>query len=139
MKDIAGLKYRKPHLLVLKNFKAAQVLHGSQKKTFDRCFLRNCYPVSMRFNEYEALRRMVSRKLYKLVRISLRTPPYILVTAKPREIRMGKGKGAFSHFQAPVKVGSTFVRVNWNWNLALSRVFIGLRSGVRKASQHLHF
>jgi large subunit ribosomal protein L16 len=46
------------------------------------------------FKQYEASRRVISRKIKKKSRIWFRSFPDIPLSRKPSEIRMGKGKGA---------------------------------------------
>ena len=55
--------------------------------------------------QIEASRRILTRQLKKVGRVWIRIFPHIPVTSKPVEVRMGKGKGAVSHFIAPVKPG----------------------------------
>ena len=51
--------------------------------------------------QIEASRRILTRQLKKVGRVWIRIFPHIPVTSKPVEVRMGKGKGAVSHFIAP--------------------------------------
>jgi ribosomal protein L16/L10AE len=87
------------------------------------------------FPEYEALRRILSRKLIRLLRFSLFVHPYAMVTAKPREIRMGKGKGAFSHFALPTKVGSFFAKIFWCQTQNFCPLFFATRNALKKSGQ----
>ena len=63
-------------------------------------------------NQIEATRRIITRKLKRLGRVWIRIFPHIPVTSKPTEVRMGKGKGAVSHFIAPVKPGTILFEID---------------------------
>ena len=62
--------------------------------------------------QIEAARRILTRQLKKVGRVWIRIFPHIPVTSKPVEVRMGKGKGAVSHFIAPVKPGTVMFEVD---------------------------
>ena len=62
--------------------------------------------------QIEASRRILTRQLKKVGRVWIRIFPHIPVTSKPVEVRMGKGKGAVSHFIAPVKPGTVMFEVD---------------------------
>jgi large subunit ribosomal protein L16 len=53
----------------------------------------------------EAVRRVMTRKFKRSGQIWIRIFPDIPVTAKPAEVRMGKGKGATSYWVCRVKRG----------------------------------
>lgn len=55
--------------------------------------------------QIEAARRMVSKHIRKKEKLWIRNLPDIPVTAKPNEIRMGKGKGAVSYWVSRIKAG----------------------------------
>jgi len=57
--------------------------------------------------QLEAARRLISRDLRKHEFLWIRVLPDIPVTAKPNEIRMGKGKGAVNYWIARLKSGQT--------------------------------
>ena len=63
-------------------------------------------------HQIEATRRIITRNLKRLGRVWIRIFPHIPVTSKPTEVRMGKGKGAVSHFIAPVKPGAILFEVD---------------------------
>ena len=62
--------------------------------------------------QIEATRRILTRQLKKVGRVWIRIFPHIPVTSKPVEVRMGKGKGAVSHFIAPVKPGTIMFEID---------------------------
>lgn len=55
--------------------------------------------------QLEAARRCMSRRMRKSGKIWLRIYPYLPVTFKPAEVRMGKGKGNLKYWCFPVKPG----------------------------------
>ena len=57
--------------------------------------------------QLEAARRIISRDLRKYEFLWIRVIPDISVTSKPKEVRMGKGKGSVDHWIARVKSGQT--------------------------------
>lgn len=139
MKDLLNLKYRKSHLLFLKTYKVSQNIQQIQRKTFDNLVLRSYQSTTVRYNEYEALRRILSRKLTKLLRFSILKKPYILVTAKPKEIRMGKGKGSFSHFHFPSTVGYKFAKISWCHKKFYAPLLVAVKNSTKKSNQRLTF
>lgn len=56
--------------------------------------------------QLEAARQAISRKTKRKIKLWIRIFPNIPVTKKPIGIRMGKGKGQFSHWGAKVSGGS---------------------------------
>ena len=69
--------------------------------------------------QIEATRRIIIRKMKRLGFLWIRVFPDIPVTSKPTENRMGKGKGALSHYEVKVKPGMIFFEFS---GLELQRV-----------------
>ena len=61
--------------------------------------------------QIEAARRTIARKIKRKGKIWICIFPDLPITAKPTESRMGKGKGAVSHFVARVRGGTTLFEV----------------------------
>lgn len=55
--------------------------------------------------QIECVRKLMSRRMYKSGFIRLRIFPFLPVTSKPAEVRMGKGKGSLNYWCFPVKAG----------------------------------
>jgi large subunit ribosomal protein L16 len=55
--------------------------------------------------QIECARKLISLKMYKSGCIRLRIFPFLPVTSKPAEVRMGKGKGSLKYWCFPVKSG----------------------------------
>jgi ribosomal protein L16/L10AE len=128
------IRFKKPHLVWLKSYKVAQYIISQQKKTFDHIFLKSLISTNVNAKEYEALRRILSRKLLRLLRFSLKSRPVFFVTKKPKEMRMGKGKGAFSHFTFFVKCGLPFVKLSWCHKQYYPHFFYALQTAVKKTA-----
>ena len=56
--------------------------------------------------QIEASRQAITRKIKRNGRLWVRIFPDLPITSKPIEVRMGKGKGAVSHWAAKIAGGS---------------------------------
>ena len=128
------LKFKRPHLVWLKSYKTTQYITKQQKKTFDHIYLKSFTSICVRAKEYEALRRILSRKLLRLLRFSLKTRPYVFVTGKPKEMRMGKGKGSFNYMTFFVKCRLPFVKLSWCHKQYFPHFFYALQTAVKKTA-----
>ena len=61
--------------------------------------------------QIEAARKAIVRKIKRRGKIWICIFPDLPITAKPTESRMGKGKGAISHWVARVKGGRTLFEI----------------------------
>ncbi len=78
--------------------KGSQISFGSYGlKSLDRGFLTN--------RQIEAARIAMTRHMKREGSVWIRIFPDKPITAKPLEVRMGKGKGALSHYVAVIKPG----------------------------------
>ena len=62
--------------------------------------------------QLEACRVAITRKIKKVGKIWTRVYPDIPVSAKPTEVRMGKGKGAIDHWMCRVKAGKIIFEID---------------------------
>ncbi|MCB9194631.1 MAG: 50S ribosomal protein L16 [Flavobacteriales bacterium] len=93
-------KYRRPQKGKIKGNaqRGAQIAFGSFAiKTLDEGFITS--------RQIEAARIAVTRYMKREGKVWIRIFPDKQLTAKPAEVRMGKGKGAPSHFVAVVRPG----------------------------------
>jgi large subunit ribosomal protein L16 len=93
-------KYRKPQKGKIKGNaqRGAKIAFGSFAiKTMDEGFITS--------RQIEAARIAVTRYMKREGKVWIRIFPDKQLTAKPAEVRMGKGKGAPSHFVAVVRPG----------------------------------
>lgn len=76
--------------------------------------------------QIESARQAINRKLKRNGKIWIRIFPALPVTSKPTEVRMGKGKGAVSHWCVKVSSGTMLFEIcNDNYYDSLK----ALRSG----------
>lgn len=68
----------------------------------------------------ESVRRVMTRKLKRGGQVWIRVYPDIVVTAKPLEVRMGKGKGAPSYWVCRIKAGQFLYEID-GVSLALAK------------------
>jgi large subunit ribosomal protein L16 len=61
--------------------------------------------------QIEAARRTIARKIKRKGKIWICIFPDLPITAKPTESRMGKGKGAVSHWVARIRGGTTLFEI----------------------------
>lgn len=59
--------------------------------------------------QIESLKKLILKKVQKYGKIILRIFPFLSITSKPVETRMGKGKGSFDYWCFPVKSGRLIV------------------------------
>ena len=69
--------------------------------------------------QIEAARQAIVRKIKRKGKIWIRIFPDLSITSKPTGVRMGKGKGQFSHWVAKVRGGTVLFEIcGVNLNLA---------------------
>lgn len=61
--------------------------------------------------QIEAVRRTITGKLKRKVKVWIRAYPDFPRTAKPKEVRMGRGKGAVDHWVCCIKPGRVLFEV----------------------------
>lgn len=72
-------------------------------------------PIRITLRHLNAIRKTVRRLIKKQGRLTRVAAPFWPITAKPAQIRMGKGKGAVSYWAGRIKAGtvmSSFKRLN---------------------------
>jgi large subunit ribosomal protein L16 len=62
--------------------------------------------------QIEATRIVISKNIKRYGKFWIRVFPDILVTKKPNEVRMGKGKGSFSHWICKIKKGRILFEID---------------------------
>ncbi|MBI1974463.1 MAG: 50S ribosomal protein L16 [Candidatus Zambryskibacteria bacterium] len=66
----------------------------------------------IRSNQLEAARKVLSRSIGKTGRLWIRVFPDMPYTAKPAEVKLGKGKGELQGYVAPVLAGRVIFEVD---------------------------
>ena len=84
-------------------------IKGAAKAGFTLDFgtygLKALEPERVTARQIEAARRAITRHMKRLGRVWIRVFPDVPVSAKPTEVRMGKGKGSPEFWAAKVKPG----------------------------------
>jgi large subunit ribosomal protein L16 len=91
-------------------------IHGLSKGGTDLNFggfgLKALEPERVTARQIEAARRAITRAMKRAGRVWIRVFPDVPVTAKPTEVRMGKGKGAPEYWASRVKPGRIMFEVD---------------------------
>jgi large subunit ribosomal protein L16 len=70
--------------------------------------------------QIESVKKTMLKKMQKFGRLIIRIFPFLPVTSKPSETRMGKGKGSFSFWCSPIKPGRLIIEFQGtSYNTAL--------------------
>ncbi len=84
-------------------------IHGNAKGgsslNFGACGLKALEPDRITSRQIEAARRAITRHIKRQGKVWIRIFPDVPVTAKPLEVRQGKGKGSPEYWAARVKPG----------------------------------
>ena len=100
-------KYKKARKGRLKKFE-----FKANKLSFGSVGLKALESGLLNARQIEAARKAIVRKIKRKGKIWIKIFPDISITSKPTGIRMGKGKGQFSHWAARVKGGTTLFEVS---------------------------
>ena len=115
-------------------------IKGVAKGGFDLAFgefgLKSLEPNRVNAREIEAARRAITRHMKRAGRVWIRVFPDVPVTAKPTEVRMGKGKGSVEYWACKVKPGRMMFEID-GVNEELARE--ALRLGAAKLSVKTRF
>jgi large subunit ribosomal protein L16 len=91
-------------------------IHGQAKGGSDITFgtygLKATEPDRINARQIEAARRAMTRHMKRQGRVWIRVFPDVPVTAKPIEVRMGKGKGSIDRWVAKVKPGRIMFEID---------------------------
>tara|TARA_B100000965_G_scaffold346404_1_gene317731 strand:- start:702 stop:1115 length:414 start_codon:yes stop_codon:yes gene_type:complete len=91
-------------------------IHGHAKGGYDINFgsyaLKAIEPDRVNARQIEAARRALTRHMKRQGRVWIRVFPDVPVTAKPIEVRMGKGKGSVDRWVAKIKPGRVMFEVD---------------------------
>jgi len=83
----------------------------TNKLVFGELGLKAAESGTINSKQIESARQAISRKTKKKAKLWIKIFPYLPVTAKPTGVRMGKGKGQFSHWVARVKSGTILFEI----------------------------
>lgn len=99
-------KYKKVHKGKLSKFNFC-----SNKLKFGSIGLKATNSGTVSSRHIEAARQAIVRKLSRKGKLWIRVFPTIPITAKPTEVRMGKGKGNVSHWGVKVNAGTILFEI----------------------------
>ena len=91
-------------------------IHGEAKGgstlNFGSFALKATEPERVTARQIEAARRAITRHMKRQGRVWIRIFPDVPVSAKPVEVRMGKGKGSTDYWAAKVKPGRIMFEID---------------------------
>ena len=93
-------KYRKQH-----KGRIHGLAKGGTQLNFGQYGLKALQPERITARQIEAARRAITRHMKRQGNVFIRIFPDVPVTAKPLEVRQGKGKGSVEYWAARVKPG----------------------------------
>lgn len=88
------------------------VAKGGTNLDFGAFGLKAMEPERVSARQIEAARRAITREMKRAGRVWIRVFPDVPVTAKPTEVRMGKGKGAVELWACRVKPGRIMFEID---------------------------
>ncbi len=94
-----------------KKGKLSKLEFKSNKLKFGNLGLKTIESGIINPRQLEAARQAISRKTKRNAKIWIKIFPDLPITSKPTGIRMGKGKGQFSHWGARVKGGTVLLEI----------------------------
>lgn len=100
-------KFRKAHKGRIKG-----LAKGGTSLNFGQYGLKATEPERITARQIEAARRAMTRHMKRQGRVWIRIFPDLPVTAKPTEVRMGKGKGSVEYWAARVKPGRIMFEID---------------------------
>ncbi|MDQ3090003.1 MAG: 50S ribosomal protein L16 [bacterium] len=105
------VKYRKWHTMRKNPLKVGMATRGITV-AFGSFGLKALAPARIKSNQIEAARKVLSRSIGKTGRLWIRIFPDMPYTAKPAEVKLGKGKGDLQGYVAPVRIGRILFEVD---------------------------
>nr|SAI75998.1 ribosomal protein L16 (mitochondrion) [Botryococcus braunii Showa] len=87
------------------------VRSNTTKLEFGRCGLKALESGRVEAKTIEAVRRVMTRRFKRSGQIWIRIFPDIVITTKPSQVRMGKGKGGISHWVCRVQPGQILYEI----------------------------
>jgi large subunit ribosomal protein L16 len=100
-------KFRKMHKGRIRG-----VAKGGFELNFGSHGLKAQEPERVTSRQIEAARRAMTRHMKRAGRVWIRVFPDVPVSAKPTEVRMGKGKGSIDYWAARVKPGRIMFEID---------------------------
>jgi large subunit ribosomal protein L16 len=105
------VKYRKWHTMRKNPLKVGSATRGITV-AFGSFGLKAMGPARIKSNQIEAARKVLSRSIGKSGKLWIRIFPDMPYTAKPAEVKLGKGKGELVGYVAAVRAGRMLFEVD---------------------------
>lgn len=105
------VKYRKWHTMRKNPKKVGPATRGTTI-AFGSFGVKALATARIRSNQIEAARKVISRTVGKTGKVWIRIFPDMPYTAKPAEVKLGKGKGDPQGYCAPVRPGTVLFEVD---------------------------
>ncbi|KND48608.1 MAG: ribosomal protein L16 [Parcubacteria bacterium C7867-005] len=105
------VKYRKWHTMRKNPKKVGPATRGTTV-SFGSFGIKATAPMRIKSNQLEAARKVLSKSIGKSGRLWIRIFPDMPYTAKPAEVKLGKGKGDLQGYVAPVRAGTVIFEVD---------------------------
>lgn len=83
----------------------------SNKLTFGTIGLKAKESGFLNYRQIESARQAIVRKIKRKGKVWIKIFPHISITKKPTGVRMGKGKGQFSHWGARISGGTVIFEI----------------------------
>jgi len=113
----------------VKKGKLSELEFKSNSIKFGEIGLKAAESGFIKYKQIEAARQAIVREIKRKGKVWIRIFPDLPITSKPTGTRMGKGKGAISHWSAKVRGGSILFEICGINNLTLINA---LKSGGAK-------
>ena len=121
-------KYKKSQKIIVKensyDFKRISLLYGVYG-------LRSLESIRLKDTQIESAKKTIKKVIKKLGILWVIIEPNCPITKKPQQVRMGKGKGAYSHSVAVVKRGTILFEVG-GLKLTKKLAFLALKLAAGK-------
>jgi large subunit ribosomal protein L16 len=124
LKGPKKIKYKK-----IRKGKLSKLEFRQNKIKFGTIGLKAAESGIINIKQIEAARQAIARRINRKGKIWIRIFPNIPITAKSTGVRMGKGKGNFSHWGAKVKGGTVLFEV---CGIKFSTVILAFKTGGAK-------
>ncbi len=118
------IKNKKVHKGKLKNYN-----FKSSKLKFGNIGLKALSSGTITAKQIEAARQSINRKIKRKGKIWIRIFPFVPITKKPMEVRMGKGKGSISHWSVKVRKGTILFEL---CTTSISKSILAFKTGGAK-------
>ncbi len=125
MREPLLLDFRKRHRQYIKSIFGGQFVHQSFAitKMAGDFVLKPSVPRMITGRYIDAVRRAFIRKSSRLVHFWYRVHLHSMFTQKPKEMRMGKGKGSLARWEAPLSSGHFLFFLSFHYYFLLDFVF----------------